>query len=81
MTATLPHLAVDVAPLAVWLVLLAAIFVPLERLFALHPTPLRRRPKLLRDLALLFLNGLLPSVLLGLPLALLPAGSSALLPG
>jgi hypothetical protein len=33
---------VDVARLGIWLVLLTAIFVPLERLFALRPSTWRR---------------------------------------
>jgi sterol desaturase/sphingolipid hydroxylase (fatty acid hydroxylase superfamily) len=57
----------------VWLILLAIVFVPLERLF-----PQRRkrlsRPALLTDLGYYILNGLVPSVMLGVPLGLVAWG-------
>ncbi len=61
----------DVLRLCVWLVILMAIFVPLERRFGL-----RRRQKLFRkafgvDVALYFLSSLLPKLLLVAPLTLL----------
>ena len=63
-------LGYQVASLTVWLVLLTIVFLPLERLFALHPK--RLRSKAIRaDLAYYFLNGLAPTVLLGLPISLL----------
>ncbi len=61
-------LAVDVFRLGVWLVLLTAVFVTLERLFALRPQSVFRRA-FLADLGYFFLSGLLPSVLLSMPLA------------
>ncbi len=61
-------LAVDVFRLAIWLVLLTAIFVTLERLFALRPQKVFRRG-FATDLAYFLLTSLLPSVLLSLPLA------------
>jgi sterol desaturase/sphingolipid hydroxylase (fatty acid hydroxylase superfamily) len=66
--------------LCVWLVLLIAIFVPLEQLFA------RRRQGLFRtalvtDLGYYFLNGLATGALLGLPLAVAAAVFHRLLPG
>ena len=54
---------------SLWLVLLAVIFVPLERLFALHPQKIFRKA-ILTDLAYYFLGSLVPGFLLGFPLAL-----------
>jgi sterol desaturase/sphingolipid hydroxylase (fatty acid hydroxylase superfamily) len=54
--------------LCLWLVLLCVLFTPLERLFALHPERIFRKA-ILTDLAYYFLNSLVPSVLLGVPLA------------
>ena len=56
--------------LAVWLILLVAIFVPIERMFTL------RRAKLWRaqtgvDLAWYFVNSLLPAAIIAIPLAML----------
>jgi len=75
----LPTLAVDAFRLAVWLALLAAIFVPLERLFALHPAKVFRR-EILTDLGYYFLNNLLPALLLALPLSLLAVIGQKLVP-
>jgi sterol desaturase/sphingolipid hydroxylase (fatty acid hydroxylase superfamily) len=64
----------DLLRLCVWLVLLVAILVPLERIFSLHPQKTFRRG-FLPDLAYYFLNGLLPKLLLVVPVA---AGAWAL---
>lgn len=77
--AHLPALALSLARLGLWLALLAAIFVPLERLWALHPAGLLR-PATGTDLGYYFLNGLLPSLLLGAPLALVAWVGHALVP-
>lgn len=69
----------EVLRLAIWLVLLAAVFVPLERLFAVHPKMVRR-PAVLADLGFYFLNSLLPSFVLSLPLALLATAVHAVIP-
>jgi sterol desaturase/sphingolipid hydroxylase (fatty acid hydroxylase superfamily) len=66
----LPSIIIDLFRLAVLLLLVMAIFVPLERLFA------ARRQKLLRpafwtDLGYYIINGLLPKMLLILPLSAL----------
>lgn len=66
--------------LTVWLVLLAVVFVPLERLFAL------KRERLLRrgwatDLFWYFLSSLLPGLLLALPMALVAWGAHRVVPG
>ncbi len=61
---------VDVGRLAIWLVLLVAIFVPLERLCALHPAKVWRKQSGV-DLAWYFINSLLPAALISVPLAFL----------
>lgn len=63
-------LATQVASLTVWLVLLAAVFLPLERLFALHPKRLRGQA-LGADLVFYFLNGLAPALAIALPVSIL----------
>ena len=77
--AHLPAFLVDVFRLCVWLVLLCALFVPLERLFALHRSPVLR-PQLLTDLGYYFLNSLLPALLLGAPLAILAVATQKIIP-
>ncbi|MCX5951929.1 MAG: sterol desaturase family protein [Cyanobacteria bacterium] len=56
--------------LVVWLGLLGVIFIPLERLFPLKRAPLLR-PQIRADLAYYFINGLLPRLLLIVPLSAL----------
>ena len=71
MSRSLDHnLVVSIFGLCVWLVLLSVIFVPLERLFALHPQKIFRKA-ILTDVAYYFLSSLIPGFLLGAPLALL----------
>jgi sterol desaturase/sphingolipid hydroxylase (fatty acid hydroxylase superfamily) len=65
--------------LTVWLVLLAAIFVPLERLFGVHPQKIFRR-QFGTDLGYYILNSVLIGVVLAVPLALLAAGVHQLMP-
>lgn len=65
--------------LAVWLVLLAAIFTPLERLFALHPKQVFRAA-IWTDVGYYFLSSLVPSLLLGIPLAAAAWGAHHLMP-
>lgn len=62
--------AMQVMRLAVWLALLTAIFVPLERWFALKASPWRRA-EIGNDLAYYFINNIVPALLLALPLAAL----------
>ena len=62
-------LLLSVFRLCVRLVFLSIIFVPLERLFALHPQKIFRKA-ILTDVAYYFLNSLVPGFLLGFPLAL-----------
>lgn len=61
---------VQVVRLSVWLVLLSVLFIPLERLLALHPTRVFRKD-VLADLFYYFLSSLLPAMLLAVPLSLL----------
>ena len=72
-------LAVDIFRLCLWLVLLIAIFVPLERLFARRPSRFLR-PQIGNDLAYLFLSSLVPGVLMSVPLAVLATLVQRLLP-
>jgi sterol desaturase/sphingolipid hydroxylase (fatty acid hydroxylase superfamily) len=60
--------ATDVFRLVIWLVLLMVVFVPLERLFPVHPQKVFRRSFRV-DLGYYFLNGLLPKMLLAVPAA------------
>lgn len=55
---------------SVWLMILVVIFVPLERVFAIHPQKVLRKG-IVTDLGYYFLSALLPTVLLGPPLGLL----------
>jgi len=64
------HLLLSVLRVCVWLVLLSVIFLPLERLFALHRQKIFRKA-ILTDVAYYFLNSLVPGFLLGAPVALL----------
>jgi sterol desaturase/sphingolipid hydroxylase (fatty acid hydroxylase superfamily) len=66
----MPDFARDVLRLAIWLVLLAAIFVPQERLFTHRPAKLWRAQTGV-DLAWYFVNSLLPALIVALPLGLL----------
>src|SRR5277367_3641117 len=71
---------VDVGRLAIWLVLLVAIFVPLERLCAVRPTKIWRK-QIGVDLAWYFINSLLPAAVISVPLALLSEALRGFNPG
>jgi sterol desaturase/sphingolipid hydroxylase (fatty acid hydroxylase superfamily) len=73
-------LAWDFFRLCVWLVLLLVVFVPLERLCALHPQKVLRKA-FLTDLAYYFLSSLLPKLLLIVPLAAIAWALHFLVPG
>ncbi len=60
---------IDVFRQCVWLVLLALIFLPLERLFAVRPTRIFRKA-VFGDLGFYFLNGIVPALLLAPPLSI-----------
>jgi len=66
---TIPSLAIDTLSLLVWLFLLSIIFLPLERLFPLHKEAIFRRD-FLTDLSYFFLSGLLPKLLLSVPIVI-----------
>jgi sterol desaturase/sphingolipid hydroxylase (fatty acid hydroxylase superfamily) len=70
----------NVARLCVWLVLLTAIFAPLERLFAVRPQQIFRKG-VLTDLGYYFLNSLLPNIVLSAPLGFIAGVAHSLLPG
>src|SRR3954447_11150073 len=68
-----PHLnaaLLSILRLSLWLLILAAIFVPLERLFAVHPRKILRKG-IGVDLLYYFLSSLLPALLLSAPVGLL----------
>lgn len=73
-------LAINLLRLTLWLAILTAIFVPLERWFALRPGQ-RTQATTLRDLGYYFFNSLVPAIFLGLPAALLVQITHRLLPG
>ncbi|WP_425252304.1 sterol desaturase family protein [Janthinobacterium sp. NFX145] len=75
----LPGIAIDVLRLGLWLVLLAVIFVPLERFFGERHTG-RSRTELFSDLGFYFISSLLPAVLLAAPLALVAVAGQRWLP-
>ncbi len=75
----LPGIVLGIAKLGAWLVLLSAVFVPLERLFAARPQKIFRR-QFGVDLGYYFLSGLVPSLLLGTPMALLAWAVHTMLP-
>jgi sterol desaturase/sphingolipid hydroxylase (fatty acid hydroxylase superfamily) len=66
----LPPYVLQVVKLGIWLVILAVIFTPLERLFALHPKKIFRKA-ILTDLGYYFLTNLALSILLSIPVAAL----------
>jgi sterol desaturase/sphingolipid hydroxylase (fatty acid hydroxylase superfamily) len=72
--------AIDVLRLSIWLLLLMIVFVPLERLFAVHPQKVFRKSFPV-DLGYYFLNSLLPKMLLVLPMAFIAWGMHYVLPG
>ena len=72
-------LGVDFVRLCLWLLILTMIFVPLERLCALHPQKVFRRA-FLTDVAYCFLSGLLPKLLLIPPMAVVAWAAHFLVP-
>ena len=70
----------QIVRLCIWLLLLAVIFTPLERLFALHPKKFFRQD-VAHDLFYYFLSSLTPALVLSVPLSVLAWGAHALIPG
>jgi sterol desaturase/sphingolipid hydroxylase (fatty acid hydroxylase superfamily) len=64
----LPTFLLGVVRLCIWLLILAVIFLPLERIFALHPQKILRK-SVIGDLGFYFLSGLVPNLLLAVPLS------------
>ena len=71
--------ATSVLRLCVWLVLLAAIFVPVERLCALNPQKVFRKA-IWADLGFYFASSLLPGLILGLPFAMVAVAGHRIVP-
>jgi sterol desaturase/sphingolipid hydroxylase (fatty acid hydroxylase superfamily) len=69
----------DAARLCAWLLLLAVIFLPLERLFALHPKKFFRKA-LAQDLGYFFISGLVPGLLLAAPFSMIAMAGHAMVP-
>ena len=72
--------ALDVLRLGIWLLLILIVFVPLERLFSLHPQRVFRKSFGV-DLAYYFLNNLLPKAMLAAPIALVAWALRHAVPG
>jgi len=72
-------LIIDVARLCLWFALLSLLFVPIERLFALHPSRVWRG-EVWTDIGYYFLSSLIPNLLLILPTALLAWAAHAVMP-
>ena len=70
---------IDVARLGLWLMLLAVVFVPLERLFGLRAAAIWRRGTSV-DVGFYFLNSLLPGFILSVPLAFVAWGAHQVVP-
>jgi len=77
--ASLPGFALDVFRLALWLALLSALFIPLERRFAVRPAQILRR-EIFTDVGYFFLNSLAPALLLSLPLSLVAVAAQRVMP-
>ncbi len=67
------------ARLTMWLAVFAAVFVPIERMFALHRQKIFRK-EIAVDLGYYFLNGLLPGLVLGPPISLAVLAVHRLIP-
>jgi sterol desaturase/sphingolipid hydroxylase (fatty acid hydroxylase superfamily) len=74
----MPPILIDVLRLTLWLALLALLFAPIERLFMLRRRVGRRA--ILADLSYFYFSGLLPTLFLAGPLALVAAGVRAVTP-
>ena len=79
MPSAVRHLLLTMTSLMVWLFLLTAIFVPLERLIAVKRQA-TLRPQLFADLGYFFMTGLIPSLVLAVPLGAVAGLARQLLP-
>ena len=75
-----PGLLIEIGRLCLWLMVLVVIFVPLERLLAVHPQKIFRK-RIATDLGYYFLNSLVPALLLGPPIALVAWAAHRLVSG
>ena len=75
----LSHFVLQLLRLSIWLVLLTVVFVPLERLFAIHPEKIFRKA-IATDISYYFLSSLVPSILLGGPMAFIAWSAHQLIP-
>ncbi len=66
----LPTFVLSIIRLCAWLLILALIFLPLERLFAIHPRKIFSKD-LLGDLGFYVISSLVPNLLLAVPLSLI----------
>lgn len=73
------HLLLTMGSMTFWLFLLTIIFVPLERAFAVNRQPTWRR-QIPADLGYFFMTGLIPSLVLAMPLGGIAALSRHVLP-
>jgi sterol desaturase/sphingolipid hydroxylase (fatty acid hydroxylase superfamily) len=71
--------ATQILRLGAWLAILAVVFTPLERLFALHPKKIFRKA-IATDVGYYFLNSLVPGLLLSLPMAFVAWSAHRMLP-
>jgi sterol desaturase/sphingolipid hydroxylase (fatty acid hydroxylase superfamily) len=76
----MPPILLDIFRLSLWLAGLVALFVPLERIFAAHAHKILRKG-IGTDLAYYFLSGLLPALILSLPIGFLAWTAHRLVPG
>jgi sterol desaturase/sphingolipid hydroxylase (fatty acid hydroxylase superfamily) len=75
----LPAFVVDIIRLGAWYLLLLIVFVPLERLFPVHPQKIFRKAFLV-DFGYYFVSGLVPKALLVFPVAAVAWGMHRLVP-
>jgi sterol desaturase/sphingolipid hydroxylase (fatty acid hydroxylase superfamily) len=80
MHASVHEFAATALRLCAWLVLLTAVFVPLERWFGDHRTRVSRR-ELLHNAAYYVISSLVPVLVLSVPVALLAAAARHAVPG
>ena len=69
----------DMARLSAWLLALAVIFLPLERLMAVHPRKFFCK-SLASDIGFFFISGLIPGLLLAPPMALVAMAAHSVVP-
>lgn len=76
---SLPPIVIEFVRLSIWLALLAAIFVPIEQVFAAHPRKVFRKGTG-ADLCYYFVSGILPAIVLSVPLSVLALAVRKIMP-